>query len=179
MQTKRLEEWLDGIGISMQTDKARIRATDGGLGVFASKNINEGDELCSIPKAAVLSVKTSGIAHLLEENRIRGGLGLIIAILYEMSLHAASPWYELPTLCLMSCLLSMHLLVPEHAAYPCQCYRCGYLSELPSREYLPMFWTANELELLQGTIVAQNALVSYAQSAYKWLTFLSSCFPIE
>ncbi|CAL5222086.1 g4393 [Coccomyxa viridis] len=104
-----------------------MRATDGGLGVFAVRTVHEGDSLCTIPKTAVLSVKTSGIADLLEENKIRGGLGLIIAILYEMSLHTASPWW-------------------------------GYLSELPSREYLPMFWTADELDLLQGTGVAQNVL---------------------
>lgn len=97
MLTQRLEQWLDSVGISIQTDRVRIRAADGGLGVFAVKTVHEGDSLCSIPKAAVLSVKTSGVAGLLEENKIRGGLGLIIAVLYEMSLHAASPWYELPT----------------------------------------------------------------------------------
>ena len=31
---------------------------------------------------------------------------------------------------------------------PC---RQGYLSELPAREYLPMFWTSAEQALLQGT----------------------------
>ena len=97
MLTKRLEQWLDSVGISIETDRVRVRATEGGLGVFAVTTIHEGESLCSIPKAAVLSVKTSGVASLLEENKIRGGLGLIIAILYEMSLHAASPWYELPT----------------------------------------------------------------------------------
>ena len=97
MLLKRVEQWLDSVGISIETDKVRIRATEGGLGVFAVKAVHEGDPLCTIPKSAVLSVKTSGIANLLEENKIRGGLGLIIAILYEMSLHAASPWYELPT----------------------------------------------------------------------------------
>ena len=37
--------------------------------------------------------------------------------------------------------------------------RYGYLSGLPKREYLPMFWRADELDLLQGTEVAQNVLV--------------------
>ena len=41
----------------------------------------------------------------------------------------------------------------------CQSCRWGYLSELPSREYLPMFWTADELDLLKGTVVALSVLV--------------------
>ena len=40
-----------------------------------------------------------------------------------------------------------------------KCNRYGYLSGLPAREYLPMFWQADELDLLQGTEVAQNVLV--------------------
>ena len=92
MQLRRFEQWLTYIGISIQTDIVRIRGTDGGLGVFAAKDAKKGDLLCVIPKAAVLSVKTSGIADVLEENKIRGGLGLIIAILFQMSLHSASPW---------------------------------------------------------------------------------------
>ena len=39
------------------------------------------------------------------------------------------------------------------------CNRYGYLSGLPPREYLPMFWRVDELDLLQGTEVAQNVLV--------------------
>ena len=40
-----------------------------------------------------------------------------------------------------------------------ECNRYGYLSGLPPREYLPMFWRLDELDLLQGTEVAQNVLV--------------------
>ncbi len=97
MLASRLERWFDTVGITIEAGRVRIRATDGGLGIFAVRTVLEGDALCTIPKAAVLSVKTSGIADLLEENKIRGGLGLIIAILYELSLHGASPWYERPT----------------------------------------------------------------------------------
>ena len=45
----------------------------------------------------MLSVRTTGAADLLEENGIRGGLGLIIAILHELSLGARSPWWAAPT----------------------------------------------------------------------------------
>ena len=161
MLANRLERWFDAVGITIEADRVRMRATDGGLGVFAVRTVHEGDSLCTIPKTAVLSVKTSGIADLLEENKIRGGLGLIIAILYEMSLHTASPWYERPTVSLHPDTLAtvMSAKAADDIVQICQCCRWGYLSELPSREYLPMFWTADELDLLQGTGVAQNVLV--------------------
>lgn len=47
-------------------------------------------------------------------------------------------------------------------------HRSGYLSELPEREYLPMFWTEEELGLLQGTTVAQNATVSSQPDCLSW-----------
>ena len=40
----------------------------------------------------MLSVRTTGIADLLEAAGIRGGLGLIVAIMHELSLGARSPW---------------------------------------------------------------------------------------
>ena len=162
MLAKRLEQWLGSVGIAIETDRVRIRATEGGLGVFAVKAIHGGDPLCTIPKSAVLSVKTSGIAGVLEENKIRGGLGLIIAILYELSLHATSPWYELPTVNLPPRCISRSTILCGGCMWHrclCHCCRWGYLSELPAREYLPMFWTPDELELLQGTVVAVSALV--------------------
>lgn len=72
MPLARLEKWLGSVGISIEAEKVRIRASNGGLGVFAVSDVTKSDLLCTIPKAAVLSVKTSGIADLLEENRIRG-----------------------------------------------------------------------------------------------------------
>lgn len=65
-----------------------------GLGIIALKDIEEGRELCSIPKSACISIRTSGIADVLEQESLGGGLGLIVAVLYEMSLGKASPWYE-------------------------------------------------------------------------------------
>ena len=92
MQLARLEPWLANVGITLQAGAIRIRTTDGGLGVFAIRDVQEGELLCTIPKAAVLSVRTSRIANVLEEHGIRGGLGLIIGILYELSLNTASRW---------------------------------------------------------------------------------------
>jgi hypothetical protein len=36
--------------------------------------------------------------------------------------------------------------------------RAGYLASLPQREYLPLFWTQVELEMLQGTSLEGKAL---------------------
>jgi hypothetical protein len=72
MPLARLEKWLGGIGIRIEARKVRIRATNGGLGVFTVSHVKKGDLLCTIPKAAVLSCKSSGIADVLKENRIRG-----------------------------------------------------------------------------------------------------------
>lgn len=36
-------------------------------------------------------------------------------------------------------------------------YRCGYLSSLPPREYLPVFWSSNQLAELAGTDIANKA----------------------
>ena len=54
------------------------------------------------------------------------------------ALSAASP----------SCVLTM---------LPFQCMRHAYLQSLPRREYLPVFWTEEELMQLQGTEAAGKA----------------------
>ena len=92
MQLARLEQWLADVGITLKAGAIRIRTTEGGLGVFSIRNVQEGELLCTIPKAAVLSVRTCRIVNVLEEHSIRGGLGLIIGILYELSLDTASRW---------------------------------------------------------------------------------------
>jgi hypothetical protein len=61
-------------------------------GVFASNDVEEGALLCTIPKAAVLSVRNTGIADVLAEQKIRGGLGLILGVMYELGLGEKSPW---------------------------------------------------------------------------------------
>jgi hypothetical protein len=91
-QLTRLIQWLKKAGISWNEDRVLLRPCRDGLGVVAVEDIEEGKELCVIPKTAVLSVKNTGIADILEEHRIRGGLGLIIAIMYELGLGKASFW---------------------------------------------------------------------------------------
>lgn len=63
-----------------------------GFSVYAAKNISEGHTLCEIPKDAVLSVRNTAAAEIIETEQLGGGLGLILAIMYELSLGVASKW---------------------------------------------------------------------------------------
>jgi hypothetical protein len=55
------------------------------------------------------------------------------------------------------------MIVQDMCCSYCTCadlhllHRHGYLSELPEREYLPLFWTEEERILLQGTDIADRA----------------------
>ena len=95
--TTRFESWLRRAGASWDEGLMRInRSTDElgrtSFGVFAKRDIPEGTSLCVIPKSSVLSIRTTGIADLLEEAQILGGLGLTLAVMYERALGEASPW---------------------------------------------------------------------------------------
>ncbi|KAF8946515.1 hypothetical protein BGZ47_000307 [Haplosporangium gracile] len=63
-----------------------------GLGVFAKKRLEPGYEAIQVPKAIVLSVQTTGIANLLEDDEIEGDTALTIGCMYELSRGAQSPW---------------------------------------------------------------------------------------
>eukprot|EP00803_Ostreobium_quekettii_P011645 evm.model.scf_1036.4 EVM.evm.TU.scf_1036.4 scf_1036:33587-35801(+) len=121
----RIEAWLRQAGVWWDEELMRIcgsaEAPSGfAMGVVATTDIPEGTSLCTIPKRAVLSIKTTGIADLIEQSDIRGGLALTVAVMYEIALGRESPWF-------------------------------GYLETLPSREYLPIFWPREDLQLLKGT----------------------------
>ena len=91
-QLCRLSQWLKSADISWEESLIQLRTLNGSLGIFAVRDVEEGAMLCEIPKSAVLSVQNTGIADLLKEHRIRGGLGVILAIMYEMSIGPQSPW---------------------------------------------------------------------------------------
>lgn len=64
----------------IQWDRSRVDLVDSlahcsglALGVSAVENIEQGDVLCVIPKAACLSTKTTAIAGLLEAEQLGGG----------------------------------------------------------------------------------------------------------
>ncbi|KAG0047578.1 hypothetical protein BGZ89_004892 [Linnemannia elongata] len=77
-------------------DKAAIEIKETpskyGLGVFAKKHLEPGYEAIQVPKAIVLSVQTTGIANLLEDDEVEGDTALTIGCMYELSRGAQSPW---------------------------------------------------------------------------------------
>ena len=93
--TEGLLNWIASHGISV-APHIEVLDYDGYLKVTACNDIPEGTVLCVIPKAAVLSKRTTGIADLFdggdETLRIDGGLALLAAVLHELSLSTKSPW---------------------------------------------------------------------------------------
>jgi hypothetical protein len=92
-----LLSWFKSQGVVWNEELLDIRSglpsTGGGcLGVYARTDIDEGAVLCDIPKASILSVKTTSIADILEDAKIAGGLGLTIAVMHEYSIRKKSRW---------------------------------------------------------------------------------------
>ncbi|KAI6699985.1 hypothetical protein NL676_014309 [Syzygium grande] len=72
-----------------------LRFTDDpslGIAVRALRDLREGDVVAAIPKAACLTVRTGGASSLVEAAGLEGSLGLSVALMYEKSLGASSPW---------------------------------------------------------------------------------------
>ncbi|DBA84491.1 TPA: hypothetical protein ACH3X1_006110 [Trebouxia sp. C0004] len=93
-----LEAWMHDKGIVWNSSTSTVTlcgGTNGELGfaVAAARDVPEYDTLCEIPKEAVLSVRNSAIANLIEEEQLGGGLGLILSIMYEVSIGARSKWH--------------------------------------------------------------------------------------
>ena len=117
---------------------------------------------------------------MIESEQLGGGLGLVLAVLHEMSLGEASKWWvqaagarcdwllllwlrRLPLRALLANAEAVRSCSPFQKAMPAQmwCTAClpacltpcrhGYLRALPPREYLPLFWSEEQLALLQGT----------------------------
>lgn len=70
-----------------------IRSSGLSHSIHAVKALKEGDVLCSIPKEAILSVRTTAIADIIEQEEIGGIIGLSVAVMYEQSLGVASPFH--------------------------------------------------------------------------------------
>ncbi|KAF9933911.1 hypothetical protein FBU30_004079 [Linnemannia zychae] len=84
--------WSEENNISWDKDAIEIRESKFGLGVFAKRNLDAGYEAIQVPKSIVLSVESTGIANLLEEEDIEGYVGLTLACMYEYSKGLDSVW---------------------------------------------------------------------------------------
>jgi SET domain-containing protein 6 len=94
---KQFEAWMRTVGIWWNTD---ICTLDGGAdgcsgkayGVFAARDVRDGDVLCRIPHSAIVSIKTTDFADVIKKEKLGGGLGLIAAVMYEWGLGEKSHW---------------------------------------------------------------------------------------
>ncbi|KAF9907145.1 hypothetical protein EC991_011285 [Linnemannia zychae] len=84
--------WAEENNILWDKDAIEIREGKHGLGVYAKKNLDAGYEAIQVPKSIVLSVESTGIANLLEEEDIEGYVGLTLACMYEYSKGSESVW---------------------------------------------------------------------------------------
>ncbi|DBA79474.1 TPA: hypothetical protein ACH3X2_007744 [Trebouxia sp. C0005] len=91
-----LEAWMHNNGIVWNPSTVTLCGgthSEVDFAVVAARDVAEHDVLCEIPKEAVLSVRNSAIANLIEEEQLGGGLGLILSIMYEVSIGARSKWH--------------------------------------------------------------------------------------
>lgn len=122
----RIVRWFDRVDIVLNPccRIAGVPGTpeaSGDLGVFATEPLQRGKALATIPKSAVLSIVNTAAADAIKNSDLRGGLGLIFAILYERhTLQRKSKWHS-------------------------------YLKALPTREFIPTFWSSKQLACLRGT----------------------------
>ncbi|KAL4439191.1 hypothetical protein ABPG77_004093 [Micractinium sp. CCAP 211/92] len=87
------QAWMASVGIEVADSIRLTGAAAGTLGVQAARDIAEGERLCTIPKAACISVRTTELADVIEAEELGGGLGLVLAVLHEMSLGQRSKWH--------------------------------------------------------------------------------------
>lgn len=77
---------------SQSSPNSQSSRTCAAWGVFAASAISEGDVLCTIPKGSILSIRTSAAVEMLMAEHLGGGLGLIVAVMYERALGEGSEW---------------------------------------------------------------------------------------
>ncbi|KAG0047851.1 hypothetical protein BGZ83_007185 [Gryganskiella cystojenkinii] len=84
--------WAEENEILWDNTAIEIKESKHGLGVFAKKSLEAGSHVVQVPKAIVLSVETTGIANLLEDEEIEGYIGLTMGCMYELARGSQSPW---------------------------------------------------------------------------------------
>ena len=90
-----LTSWMQAAGFGWNASEVILCGGHDNSGPFAVEaccDILEGHTLCKIPKSAVLSIRNSAIADLIEQEQLGGGLGLSLAVMYEASIGDKSKW---------------------------------------------------------------------------------------
>ncbi|KAI5074762.1 hypothetical protein GOP47_0010723 [Adiantum capillus-veneris] len=104
--------WMTSWGIQISDGLEIVEGVNNGIscgefGVRAAYDFQDGDAIAFIPKDACLTLRTTGAAHTLDKAQLGGGLGLVVALMYERSRGEASPWFPY-----------LNLLPLRHGALP-------------------------------------------------------------
>ncbi|KAJ9171045.1 hypothetical protein P3X46_019096 [Hevea brasiliensis] len=90
---RAFKRWMNSQGIEWSSDAIGfIDTPEQGVSVKALRDLTEGEVAATIPKAACLTIKTSGARDLIRAACLDGCLGLSVALMYEKSLGNKSPW---------------------------------------------------------------------------------------
>ncbi|GAQ91145.1 hypothetical protein KFL_007340050 [Klebsormidium nitens] len=85
--------WMSDHGI-VWADGIHFRADGSGRwGVYAGRDMEEGEPIVRIPKESCLTASNTGAAAQIEAACLGGGLALAVAVMYERSRGASSPWH--------------------------------------------------------------------------------------
>ncbi|PYI10809.1 SET domain protein [Aspergillus sclerotiicarbonarius CBS 121057] len=129
-QSDEFLTWLagrPGVRINPSILVADLRSHAAGRGVVARSDLDEGEELFTIPRAHVLSVQNSQLKSLLSQD-----------------LEGLGPWLSLMV------VMIYEYLQGEHSAW------APYFRVLPRNFDTLMFWSASELQELQGSAIVEK-----------------------
>ncbi|XP_022741448.1 N-lysine methyltransferase setd6 isoform X3 [Durio zibethinus] len=89
---RAFKRWMKSEGIECSDTLEFTDCPEQEISVRALCDLKEGDVVAKIPKAACLTIKTSGAREMIESAGLDGPLGLSVALMYEKSLGQDSPW---------------------------------------------------------------------------------------
>ncbi|KAI9322702.1 hypothetical protein BX666DRAFT_1849298 [Dichotomocladium elegans] len=128
-----------------------FRSEGAGRGVVATRDIEEGEDLFSIPRSMLLTTQTSELRQLLGEvlDSLTGWNPLILCLMYE-SQRDTSFWKP---------YFGKHLILRS-------CFPCCYSDVLPKSFDTPMFWSQDDLKELDGTDIVEKIGKKEADEAF-------------